>query len=883
MTKAERFERVCSIFEQVRELEPQEQHEQLAELCAGDDDLLNEVRSMLGMHQMESPLDQPSHLSSIDAFLSQESVDRVPTITRYELGERIGEGGMGVVYEAQMRNPRRPVAIKVIRLGMNSTRVVERFDLERQAIARMEHPNIASILDAGMTDDGRPYFAMELLRGPTIVQEIHGSEHDTIARIKLFMQVCNAIQHAHQRGIIHRDIKPSNIIVIQSDAGKIPKVIDFGIAKAIRDEHGIDATMTQQVQAIGTPAYMSPEQADPSIGEIDTRTDVYSLGVVLYELLTGSTPLAKEDLTRKSYQEMLNSIRDQEPPKPSIRLSDTLIGQHGHCAVAPENLRGDLDWIILKCLEKDPDRRYATVSGLVDDLNRYLHNEPVVARPASKAYLMRKFVRRHRTGVIATSLVVLALMLGVAGTTLGLVWAVNEKNRAEQLALAEVAAKEDAKEASERAIREAEAADDLSEFFILDVLSAVDPSKSMDKDLTVRDALINASENIEGKFGDRPDVEARIHNALGFLFNQLGSPQLAEAHHIREWEIAEAENGELSIDAARMMHSVVGSLARQGRDAEAIELTQRQLRVIDGLDTDESKQLRPRAIGNLGALMVRTGRYQEAAPVLKETLEIKREIYGDLHPTTLSTINNLASVLTNLGDLDQSITLASEAYEGRVSVHGSSDPRTFVSLLNLGTALAKAERFSESIPMLREGVENANESLGNEHPTAIDVSNTYARSLYENNEYTEAERVARSSVLIQDQHDPQMVQARTQTAYTLLASSMNKQQKSTEALQYTTALIKALNESDRGTHHLMHQYLRLHGQILTDLKHFEDAEITLLEAWELSSAQQGDPHSRSNLRDALVELYESWIAYEPSQDREAELRNWKAIDQEESH
>ncbi|MFK7760163.1 MAG: tetratricopeptide repeat protein [Phycisphaerales bacterium] len=878
MTDSERFDLACLIFEQVRELDNHQQEERLRKLCSGDEDLQSEVQSMLSMHQSGSPLDQPSHMPSIDALVTMDRLNSAPQIDRYEIGDRIGEGGMGEVYAAEMLNPRRPVAIKVIRLGMSSERVLERFDLERQAIARMEHPNIASILDAGVTSDGRPYFAMELARGQTIVQQLNGSKVDTKARIELIIQVCYAIQHAHQRGIIHRDIKPSNIIVTQTDGKMIPKVIDFGIAKATRDHPEMDATMTAHAQAIGTPAYMSPEQADLSMGDVDTRTDVYSLGVVLYEMLTGSTPLVKEELTQKSYAEMLESIRDQDPQRPSARLATTQLDRDQPVAVVPEQLKGDLDWIVMKCLEKDPNRRYETVSAFAEDLTRYLNNEPVLARPASRSYLTRKFIRRHRGSVIASSVVLGVLLLGIAGTSYGLVWALNEKERAEVLAQSELEAQIQAREASERALLEAQTAEDLSEFFIMDVLSSVDPSRAESRDITVREALVNAAENVDGKFNDRPDVESRIHNALGFLFNQLGSPELAQRHHMREWEIAEQENGELSIDAARMMHSVVGSLARQGRDSEAIELTQRQLRVLDELGTPEADALRPRAVGNLGALMVRSGRYEEAAPILEETLILKKEIYGDQHPTTLSTLNNLASVLSDLGEHERAILLGKQAYEGRKSVLGENDPRTFVSLLNYASALSQTGRFDESLPMLKEGFKQTTSVLGEDHPTSIDVANTYAKSLYESGNLNESEIVSRASVRVQSRLDPEMIQERTLSAYSLLASTLNNKDMNEEALNYSSAIINSFSNNKSASKQNFIPYKRLHGQILTGLKRYEQAEVILLEAWELTTISSTHTKERDSVRSSILMLYESWAVTLENDSLAHQIERWKVMD-----
>lgn len=878
MTDAERFDLVCSIFEQIRDLESDEQELQLAELCGNDGDLLQQVKQMLGAHREPSPLDSPSQLLPIDALETAANLT-APEIERYEISDRLGEGGMGVVYAAEMRHPRRAVAIKVIKHGMDSARVIARFRHEQQTLARMEHPNIASVIDAGMTSDGRPFFAMELVRGEIVTSYASKNKLDIPARLEIAIMVCNAIQHAHQKGIIHRDIKPSNIIVTKSDEQVIPKVIDFGIAKATQQDLASSATMTMQAQAVGTPAYMSPEQADPSVGDVDTRTDVYSLGVVLYELLTGTTPLSKDELTSKSYPDIVESIREQDPPRPSTRLAiSTRTGRTDLTSVIePAQLKGDLDWVVMKCLEKDPSRRYETVSALGEDIGRFLRNEPVLARPASTLYLMRKFMRRNRGSVIAASIIIGSMLIGIVGTTLGLVWALDEQERSRLSAEAELRAQTRAKDAAELALREAQAAEDLSSFFIMDVLSAADPSRTEDRELTVREALVNASENLEGKFEDRPDVEGRIHNALGFLFGQLGDPQLAEKHHMREWEIAEEENGELSIDSARMMHSVVGSLARQGRDAEAIELTQRQLRIINQLQTQEAESLRPRVIGNLGALLVRTGRFEEAAPILEETLALKRGMYGDKHPTTLSTLNNLCSVYLSVGDAEQSIAYGREAYESRSEVLGEGDPRTFVSQLNLARALSDSERYDDALGMLSGGVLMARDRLGPEHPTTMDIVNAYARILLDSGDNINAESESRANLVYLLEADPELLQSRTISGHMTLATTLRNQSRAEDAAEITDTIVTMLNESERESYYLMSEILRLHGQILTSLDQFEQAEAALMQAWDLTADENVQRIDINNLRDAIIDLYQSWHNASGSEDTKSKLTHWSAL------
>ncbi len=409
------------IFAAAIEIEDRSERDSyIAQACGENRELLESIQKLLYYHDENSFLDVPALEAVTGEEISTLTEHSGMVIGRYKLLERIGEGGMAVVYMAEQERPiRRKVALKIIKLGMDTRQVIARFEAERQALAMMDHPNIAKVLDAGATETGRPYFVMELVTGVSITEYCDKNNLNTRERLGLFMQVCNAVQHAHQKGIIHRDIKPTNVLVTMQDGKAVPKVIDFGIAKATKQRLTEKTLFTRYAHIIGTPAYMSPEQAELSDIDIDTRTDIYSLGILLYELLTGTTPFSEEQLRKAGYIEMQRVIREEEPTKPSTKLStlgETLtdIAKHRGCTpdLLRKAIRGDLDWIVMRFLEKERKRRYEAANTLAMDIQRHLTDEPVSARPPSARYKLHKFARRYRATLVAAVMIAAILITG---------------------------------------------------------------------------------------------------------------------------------------------------------------------------------------------------------------------------------------------------------------------------------------------------------------------------------------------------------------------------------------------------------------------------------------------------------------------------------------
>jgi len=644
----------------------------------------------------------------------------------YALVKKLGEGGMGQVWLAEQTAPvKRQVALKLIKGGLYDTAVIQRFESERQSLAVMNHPAIAKVFDAGSTSDGQPYFVMEYVDGPPITRYCDSKKLKIRERLKLFSKVCEGVQHAHQRAIIHRDLKPSNILVVEVDGKATPRIIDFGIAKAISSQPGSEQTQfTEMGVLIGTRGFISPEQADPGALDVDTRTDVYSLGALLYVLLTGTLPFDSEgEKKKKPIDEVLRQLREEDPPSPSTKVSterETATTAAERRGTEPKQLakllRGDLDWITMKAVEKDRARRYGTPLELAADIERYLENRPVVARPASTGYRLKKYVRRHRLGV------------AVAGGSAALL-----------LAFAVMQAVQ-----LRRITRERDRANRIADF-MTSMFKVSDPSESRGNSITVREILDKASKGIDSGLTKDPELQAQMMHVMGDVYDNLGLYPRAEALHQHSLETRQRLLGPEAADTLRSMHSLAWNLERQGHYKEAEKLDRR---TIDA----EKRVLGPEhpdtlaTMHNLASVLVYESRYAEAEKLNQETLDVQKRVEGPEDPDTLATMSNLATVLRAETRYAEAEKLIREALDIRRRVLGPEHPGTLITMSNLASILSDEGRYSEAEKLDREVLDIRRRVLGPEHPSTLQTMGNLSVDLTSQGHYVEAEQLDREAL-----------------------------------------------------------------------------------------------------------------------------------------
>ena len=801
----------------------------------------------------------------------------------YHLLQRLGEGGMGEVWLAQQTSPvRRDVAVKIIKRGLDTRQVVARFEAERQALALMDHPFIAKVFDAGETPDGRPYFVMEHVRGIPITEHCDRNRLSTRARLALFVQVCEAVQHAHQKAIIHRDLKPSNVLVSVSDGPAVAKIIDFGIAKATTVRLTEKTLVTELGTLIGTPEYMSPEQADLTAQDVDTRTDVYSLGVMLYEMLVGVRPFDMDALRGAGLAGMRRTICETEPPRPSTRLS-SLAGEASaesarRRAVDVPTLRrqltGDLDWITMKCLEKDRSRRYGSVAELAADVERYLTDQPVLASPPSAAYRARKFTRRHRTGVAIAAAAALAVVAFTATT----IWQAGRIARQR-----------------DRADLEAKTAKRVVEFLTA-LFKEADPSKARGSTITAGEILDRGARQVESELSDEPGIRAKLMATIGEVYFGLGLHESAVAMYEKSLSLRRKVLGNDHPDTLSAANDLGVVYEESGRLKEAEPYVREALegrrRVLgnDHPDTLSSinnmgyllqgqgklKEAEPylreafegnrRVLGrddpetlnsafNLGNLLESQGRPKEAEPYHRDALEGRRRVLGRDHPQTLDSLDSMAGYLKNQGRLQEAESYYREALEGRRRVLGSDHQDTIMGMSNMGVFLLKAGKLEEAEVYARQALEGCRRVLGNDNPLTFGSLNNLgavleAQGKLEESQSRFGEAVEGFRRALGGGHPS------TLNAESNLGNVYTSRGRLEEADRLLGRTVGEARKSLPSGHRVTGKALRAHGRCLTHLNRLADAEAALLEAHEILVGT--DVVSARHTAEDLVKLYQVW-------------------------
>lgn len=686
-------------------------------------------------------LERLTHLLDVfrDAttFISDGPVadgDVTDRIGPYRLLKELGEGGCGVAYLAEQTDPvRREVALKVIKPGMDTKAVIARFEAERQALALLDHPNVARVFDASTTHEGRPYFVMEVVRGIRITEYCDQSRLTVPERLSLFIQVCNAIQHAHQKGIIHRDIKPSNVLVTMHDGLPLAKVIDFGIAKATRGRLTDHTLHTEVDQIIGTPAYISPEQADPTQAAVDTRSDIYSLGVLLYELLTGHTPFDPHELAAVSIEQLRARIRTEDPPRPSRCLSaldGVLLTQvsfrTGTSATKfVKEVRDDLDWIVMKCLEKEPFRRYQAVTELIADLCRYLRHESVLARPPSLTYTVRKLVRRNRVAFFA-ALAAVAFVLFITG------FAITMTIQAQRISIER-----------DLANQERQRAEKVSNV-TLNVFAMADPFQTFANDVSGSAFLAQAARSIERELVDQPAARARLLQAVGRAYSRRGEfkqsiPYLEEVvRTLGQLHGKENESLMALVDLSFALR-ISGNLS----SAREALVTGERLVMRPGMEKSTSyAKLRL----NMGRIEMDEGRISEARVEFNRSLQLYRDLVGSQSSEVAEVLGELAATFAWTDDYQEAERLARQA----IAIFHNTVPPMHPDLVraesNLAEALYLQNRLGEAALVLTEVLRKDTELFGHNSPPVADVLDRLAIVSYSRRHFSEAERFSRQAI-----------------------------------------------------------------------------------------------------------------------------------------
>lgn len=807
--------------------------------CAGDPLLRHRVEALLNAHFRDEnfleagPAQQPTVAESTSPYVPPLGVQSV-IAGKYKIREKLGEGGMGTVYVVEtIQNVKTFFALKLIKPGVNSRQVLARFEQERQALAMMNHPNIAKFIDAGITETGQPFFVMELIKGLPITKFCDQEKLTVEERLNLFKPICKAVQHAHQKGIIHRDLKPGNILVAIYDGVPVPKVIDFGVAKATLQPLTDQSIYSEIGSMIGTLEYMAPEQAEVNSLDIDTRADLYSLGVILYELMTGTVPFSREELSAAAMVHLLELLKKEEPQKPSTKISGSgslpsvAASRKIEPAALARKLKGELDWIVMKCLEKERGHRYDGPNQLAQDIEHYLTDQPLIAGPHSRAYRVKKFLKRHKGEVLAASVLLLSLVGGIIGTTYGMVKAV----RAEKVAEVEAAT-----------------AKAINLFLENGILKQADPGVQaesgilVDQDIKLREAVNRAGKLLlEDKLKEQPQVKAALHQTIGKTLVTLGDYKLARPHLEKAIEIRRAEfspehplllqsqldlvkeqlEAEENVAAQKLCEETLERIKRQVPEQDPLALSAQRLLAVsyqqqnkfeenrklwqelvalcekqygnDHLETARCRAGLATAMGLVGikhndqaVLLEAEKHYEQSLAALKKLLSVQ-------HPDYLNLLNSYAVFTSRKGNLIKAEQVYNELIQHYATVLDAEHNSLLIGKQNLATVYFKQKRLDEARQVLQDVYTRYLKRYGPDYDGALAARTGIAGILFTKGDYAGAETIYRDSLaLIERKKGPQDHDSNRYANQ--LAETLYRQNKLEEAEKYFERVLQTNSE-----------------------------------------------------------------------------------------